>query len=448
MQNKLDIQYVVSAVGAMGIYNHKKSDDYEIYTKILNEVTENFHRNIKNDSKNCNNSVGILYNAYTEKNLIDQMKTFNNLNSEHVYADSGGLQMVTTGKTITEELKNQIYVNQAYADYAMCFDSIPLYSTSLIQTRNERSNIQNKVFDQSNHHQSAINTGQNIRKQTDYFRSIGAKTKVIIIVQGNNYQDMINFFKGIESCLIPESYNNISGLAVADTCIGNGELESIEMLRAAKHISEFCHENVKKHLHVLGIGSISRMKPIVYLINSEYLKEFKKISYDSSSHTCTFNYGLLKLNGTCKPLGTHKGSKVINHFSNVYDKYHESISKYISKEEFINSLFDETGKWTYSLIKKNNTSKEIPEKNSVVYLCNMMHTFYQIENFIHNIDKMFEDKLGKVKKGTLSDMAFNSLLNVKTEDDIIKWLDNNKYNIGSNRINRKENLTSVLTWFE
>ncbi len=442
---KLD--YVISACGMMGVFTPDHTAAwFPVYKEATLSLMESLKKRIGETCVNTKPLVSTLYNAYTEKNHVKEFERLDNLGSASVYADSGGLQIVTAGKTITEEIKQQIYKTQTYADYAMCFDVIPLSSVSLTRTRNERSNIGNKKFHSEDMLQSAYATGDNIHAQAKHFRETKAKTKVVIIVQGNSTEDMVNFYKGIETRLVPEDYENIGGMAIADTCIGNGELESIEMLRAAKQIADFCHPNVRKHLHVLGVGSISRMRPILYLLKSGYLHEFERVSYDSSSHTSTFQYGLLKLDGTCKSIGTYRTPAVDTHFRNVYRLFEDSIGLYIKEDDWLDNLFGNgTGDWKFSTIKNRAMSLSDPDAISATLLCNAAHTYYQIHNFVTNLDKVMTHEYQVYDKD--DDPNINRLLSVKNEEDMIKWFNDCRSNIRSKRINRNEDIISVEGFF-
>ena len=450
MADKKQLDYVISACGMMGVFtpDHEAPwfDDYKAATLSL---MESLKARIGETCVNTKPLVSTLYNAYTEKNHVKEFERLDNLGSASVYADSGGLQIVTAGKSITEEIKREIYKTQTYADYAMCFDVIPLTSVSLTRTRNERSNVGNKIFMNDNHQESAFATGDNIKAQATYFRESGAKTKVIIIVQGNNTEDMVNFYRNIESRLSPEDYENIGGMAIADTCMGNGEAESIEMLRAAKRIADFCHPNVRKHLHVLGVGSISRMRPILYLLKSRYLHEFERVSYDSSSHTSTFQYGLLKLNGTCKSIGSHKTSAVDKHFRNVYSLFDDTFKDLISQDMWMDYLFgDGTGDWKYSTIKNRAMLLSDPNAISATLLCNAAHTYYQIHNFITNLDRVYQDEYLVFKKDpNVKESAINGLLGVTDENQMNAWVAQHKNRLVSKKIKRDEDNVSLEEFF-
>lgn len=439
---KLNLEYVISACGMMGVFtNHVYDNHRELLKQSLLELMQSVNASIKKKSKNTNPTIATLFNAYTESAFTDRFSTLDNLGASKLYADSGGLQIVTAGKSITPQIKQEIYKTQTAADYAMCFDEIALGSFSVTRTRNERSNVGNKIFKSSLHADKGSETGRNIKEQIEAFKSLGAKTKVIPIIQGNNSDDMMVFYDRIVGELEDDDYDYISGMAIADTCMGNGELESIEMLRGAKRITDVCHDNIKKHLHILGVGSISRMRPILFLTKSGYLNTFEKISYDSSSHTSTFDYGLLKVNGTCRPLGGVRTPKAEAHFKNVYQLFNSFLSSKVTEGEFLNIILgDGKRDWKYSTVKEAGIN--LPdEKMIIAFLAKVMHTYFQIDNFIGCIDAVLDEEI-------IKNQHIGALLRITDENLMKSWMNSAKSSVKSKRILREENHASLEDLFK
>lgn len=439
---KLNLEYVISACGMMGVFtNHVYDNHRELLKQSLLELMQSVNASIKKKSKNTNPTIATLFNAYTESAFTDRFSALDNLGASKLYADSGGLQIVTAGKSITPQIKQEIYKTQTAADYAMCFDEIALGSFSVTRTRNERSNVGNKIFKSSLHADKGSETGRNIKEQIEAFKSLGAKTKVIPIIQGNNSDDMMVFYDRIVGELEDDDYDYISGMAIADTCMGNGELESIEMLRGAKRITDVCHDNIKKHLHILGVGSISRMRPILFLTKSGYLNTFEKISYDSSSHTSTFDYGLLKVNGTCRPLGSVRTPKAEAHFKNVYQLFNSFLSSKVTEGEFLNIILgDGKRDWKYSTVKEAGIN--LPdEKMIIAFLAKVMHTYFQIDNFIGCIDAVLDEEI-------IKNQHIGALLRITDENLMKSWMNSAKSSVKSKRILREENHASLEDLFK
>lgn len=439
--NKINLEYVASALGGMGIFAKIIEDHHhDEMTSTLHEAMNVLKKQVSTSCIYTTPRISTLFNAYTEQGIVPKLKAFDNIGAHSIYADSGGLQIVTAGKIITPQIKDKIYEIQQNANYAMCFDEIPLEKTTSIQTSNERSNISNKIFNQARHTDSGILTGQNIKKQVESFRAANAKTKAIIIVQGNNAEDMLHYFEQIESQLSLEDYDYIGGMAVADTCIGNGELESIEMLKGARAISKICHPVIKKHLHILGVGSIHRMRPILYLIKSGYLDNFEHVSYDSSSHTCTFRFGLIKLNGTCRPLGAYRNPVAEEHFAKVYEYFEECLKPKLTLDKFLDIiLLDGKKSWSMANVKANARTKASTEL-VIGYMANPLHTYYQMGNFITCLDGLLDSEVEDFD-------SIGHLLKVRTDEDMNEWFRTLSSYVNSKRIMRKEDHGSLEALF-
>jgi len=441
------LEYVVSGCGRLQLFHKDMMDSPALFPQFKESLMRipTFVREDLNDY--CTHSdpvLSMLFNGFTEKNFIKpphNFQMYNWLNSDAVYADSGGLQMVTAGKTITPALKQQIYATQSVADFAMCFDVIPLSNTALVTTRNERSNVGNKIFEDSEFAKSAEATAQNIKDQVTYFKTHGAKTKVVIIVQGNTPQDMKFFYDTIVSKLSDDDYEHVSGIAMADTCMGNGELESIKMLHAAHLISQDCHPNVSSHIHFLGIGSLYRLRPIIYLIRSGLLKSYKRISYDSTSHTSCFDMGLIKLDGTCRAYGTHKTRLAEEVFDGVYNYFKPIISELVTYEEYRKVVFGPKERSPLKFTAIRDNARAIGGNAQITgMLLKSLHTYYQIGNFM----KRSEDIWGEQSDGT----PIGHLLNVRDEHDIFQWYANFESHVQSRPIRRREETATLdnLDW--
>lgn len=439
---KLNLEYVISACGMMGVFtNHIYDNHRDLLKQSLLELMQGVNDSVKKKTKNTNPTIAALFNGYTEAAFTERFKALDNLGAAKMYADSGGLQIVTAGKPITPQIKQEIYKTQTAADYAMCFDEIALGSFSITRTRNERSNVGNKIFKSSLHAEKGSETGRNIKEQIEAFKKLDAKTRVIPIIQGNNSDDMMVFYDRIVAELEDDDYDYISGMAIADTCMGNGELESIEMLRGAKRITEVCHDNIKKHLHILGVGSIARMRPILFLTKSGYLNTFEKISYDSSSHTSTFDYGLLKVNGTCRPLGGVRTPKAEAHFKNVYKLFYSYLSSKVTEGEFLDIILgDGVRDWKYSTVKEHGI-KLSDEKMMIAFLAKAMHTYYQIDNFVTCIDAVLDEEIAK-------NQHIGALLRISDEAVMKSWMNSAKSSVKSKRILREENHATLEELFK
>ena len=447
----LNLEYVISAIGMAGPLNSHLLNSSHFKSDVVPAVTgavDLLKQSVKKSCKHTDPTIAMLFNAYTEKKFIDHIKDYERLHMDGIYADSGGLQMVTTGKTVTSEIKDGIYDVQTFSDYAMCFDDIPLESVSLVRTRNERSNVGNKVFNQERFEETAKATGENIKRQIEYFQEKGASTKVIIIVQGNTADDMVRWYSIIQDMLTDEHFKNVGGIAVADTCMGNKELESIDMLTAAHRIAQFANPSATEQIHLLGVGSIPRMAPVLYLEHSGFLKDYKKVSYDSSSHTVCLHYGLMKLNGTCKSLGGTRNDKLEGVLHDVYSTFEPLFNDVGTFDWYMDNVFfiKEDGTWNYAPIPEQAALSNDPKKIRGAALSNFTYSLYQVKNFVECLDVVAGgDFIGA--RGEMNIKAIKFLKQVKSEDDMNYWMNMFKGYVSSARIARKENSFGLEKFF-
>lgn len=447
MTDKISFDYVISASSRIRLYDSRILETYydSVKPKVI-ELMEFTKRHLKESCKYTDPKVSVLYNGFVEAEYPKYYKRLDNIGCDYIYADSGGLQIITLGKKITPELKKQIYQDQSYADYAMCFDEIALDRTTKVRNSVERLITDNKIFNNERHVFAGHGTGNNIKEQIDFFRKTNAKTKVILIVQGNSCDDMVQFYKAIAEVLSDDDYNYIGGLALADTCMGNGALESVEMLKAARAIGKIAHENVKNHLHFLGVGTINRMRPIIYLLRSGYLNTFKHISYDSSTVSSTYDFGKTIIDEKTILLGQTKTKQAVDYFTTLYNFYGDIFRPLVDLGSFIDIVFgvesdpDETmyQNWKNSSITLRVDRWDDTNKITAALLARPAYLYYQIADFIKGVDKTFSEKKGKFKNHAIS-----QLIDVKDDSGMINWERNHAKYVQSKRIRRKEDISSL-----
>lgn len=223
-----------------------------------------------------NRKYSVLFNAYTEiaigKALHSHFKPY--INSIH--ADSGGLQMITLGKSITEEEKIAIYdVQGKYSDVAMCFDQIPITTSG---TKTGITDMSVRFFNSKLVKEKATATAVNLKNQILRFKETGSLAKPMLIMQGNcmsSFQDWVNYACDELGDLTKDVY----GISVAGTSLGGGQLEDV-VRAAASTILDFPKELNSKNIHILGLGAPARMLP--YASFKSILNE-SNISFDSTT---------------------------------------------------------------------------------------------------------------------------------------------------------------------
>jgi hypothetical protein len=202
----IQIEYVMSALGWGVIPNSfLQFKHLPEFKKAMLKVGDLLNKSVAEKCKSTVSKVSPLFNAYTEELKVKEINVLSRMGFERLYADSGGLQILTVGSEITPQTKNDIYKVQTNADFAFCFDEIPL-KTQGERGRNERSNASNKMFDPADCGPLGEQTGKNVKEQVELFQKLGAKTKVILICHGNEVDDFLRYYDSIASKLEDHDY--------------------------------------------------------------------------------------------------------------------------------------------------------------------------------------------------------------------------------------------------
>lgn len=406
----MKFRYVLSAPSYIGLAPTKESKETPDTYKLFVDLTTDCVRRVKRDLTRLDSSieidVDILFNAFTEKLFGVHLRKYDNFGLSKMYADSGGLQIVTIGKSITSELKKEIYKVQSVADFAMCFDEIPTRSLTTGNTKNSRMDVGNKMFYYNDMKQCALATAENIKEQCEVLSSINDTTNVFYIVQGNTHTDMVEWFHHGSTVL--KDYSRIGGLALADTCMGTGQRESVEMFMAYKKIhDDFGSDVIKKHVHLLGIGSVSRLMPLLYC-SKNLLPNDLTVSFDSTSISCAYAMGTLK-NLDSSEVKKHEYK---SYFTDIVRYFEEDIRKHYP--EFDSEVFIEH--YTANVMSKSKTINNPPHDKRFVVQAHIVSTLmYQLFPF-------FRKFLGVISSIGNQETHLNYLSKSKTYQDSKHWL--------------------------
>lgn len=375
------IEYVMSATG------HARLGAAH---KLMDVVDTSYLRKILDTAQDLDgvHKISMLYNAYTEKKVGKQIKDLFGDSVYKIHVDSGGLQIVNLGLENTPELRKAVYENQAESgDIGMCFDEIPLHNEAQ-GGGSARINTKDKVFMYDLAYKYGVKTGKNIRAQIETYLEKESDCKPYIILQGNSDDDFKAFSDGIMSQLEGVEHH-IAGCAAADTCIGNGVRESIDMMSVIPKLN--IPDKAKKSVHMLGVGSVKRLLPAVALIRSGYFGDDFHISYDSSTHTgCLTNREYTDKLGRRLKISGHgifkDGKKLPSReldemLDEVWGRFGHVLPR--GKEEFKEFA---TRLWLKELDKETMTDEDIVFEVA----CNMCIILSQVNNFQAIISETFD----------------------------------------------------------
>lgn len=274
-------EYVASGLA------HTRLNKNSINTLPKDDKTIVAINNMIKSLKVYNHNIAFLFNAYTERKLgVSFQNLFYPNTLDNIYADSGGLQMVTLGHQSNSEMKMDVYKTQAeLSTVAMSFDEIPVEFSGLRSTRHD---VQSKLFNGKLLKEKAIISSKNLKEQIEYFKSNNeTKCKPMLIVQGNCYNSYNDWANISLEEIGKENWKYIKGLAIAGTSLGIGPMEDFKKAFCAFNL-ELPEDYVCNHYHLLGVGSISRLIPILAI--KDRVKD-TIISYDSTTHTSGISRG-------------------------------------------------------------------------------------------------------------------------------------------------------------
>lgn len=438
-----NFEYVMSGLSLTRVINGlDTSPFFPVFVDLACEITADTVSKLETHNQHTTSIISGLYNAFTENVYGKKIQNRRKMGLSNIYADSGGLQIITAGKTITPELKRKVYETQTLADFGFCFDTIPLERVTPVRTKSERSNTSNKLFRVENLVSSAEQTGKDILEQLTYFETSGSHTKGFVIVQGNNPDDMVTWFSTIIE-MIPDSLKSrIQGIALADTCMGNGTLETVDMLIAAKRIAEKYGTVYTQHIHLLGVGAINRMLPVILLMKSGYLDFIEHISYDSTTHTDSLIKGRYFHQGKFIDVPAYRAKNSVEFFDRLYARYENIFSRYFSLDKYKDDVVFYTDTWnTSTIINLEDTSKFTQDQHSFIKIIPYAGVLYQVEQFMMELDKVYGRKV--TRGDAVSDLVF-----VKNDDDMKRWFDTCAYSCNSNRISRSDSIVNLTDFLE
>jgi hypothetical protein len=402
------LEYIASGTSYLRFHSNRNTTENPANAAFISMMLSK----VKENSKH--HKFGMLFNAFTESSFGDKFTYLKGYDSIH--SDSGGLQIITQGKTITPALKDQVYRTQAkWSNLGMSFDEIPI---GMVGTTSGRNDVTNRWYKPDEMEQYARETGRNIRRQIEVFHEEKSDCKPILIAQGNCYDTYMKWVEYVLDEIPQDEQKYIGGVAMGAAALGTGSLEDIER---AFIFSQLPIE--KTHLHVLGVGSAKRMLPyMVFLQNGLY--DGCTVSYDSTTHTGGVELGLYYSKDFETVSFTRQYSK---HYENIYAEicelgqmegidcraFHEIMNTGYTK--YIESL----GKADFDYLRARTS-----------------FTMKSIINFVQHIDQLYENKEQILKTAIEAKMysPIKHLYNVKTKSDWDSWLVHFKKAVKSKRV--------------
>jgi hypothetical protein len=368
-----------------------------------------------------NHEFSFLYNAFIEKEFGEFFKgVYRGKGVNQIYADSGGLQMITLGKTITPQLKQEVYNNQgSYSDCAMSFDEIPV---SLKSTRSSRSDTSSKYFDREKFEWCARESGKNIRDQIETFLKMKSEARPFFIAQGNDLESYVRWTELALEEIPKELHERIGGVALGAVALGTGTLEDC---KRAFYYTQLPLSQKTHHFHLLGVGSVSRLLPVIAMQNHS-VYQGTLISYDSTTHTSGVQMGRYYgpdfqwitpgrlFRDDEGKYQTENGGQGAEDYKFINADVRKYVKDYIVDDDFFMEAMNVPVR-AYQKLHNGNYMPPL-EAFSAYFVGSTM-------NFIRHVDAVTQDFTlahGLVDETTYS--AINDMRNVKTKQDFEHWL--------------------------
>ena len=368
-----------------------------------------------------NHEFSFLYNAFIEKEFGEFFKgVYRGKGVNQIYADSGGLQMITLGKTITPQLKQEVYNNQgSYSDCAMSFDEIPV---SLKSTRSSRSDTSSKYFDREKFEWCARESGKNIRDQIETFLKMKSEARPFFIAQGNDLESYVRWTELALEEIPKELHERIGGVALGAVALGTGTLEDC---KRAFYYTQLPLSQTTHHFHLLGVGSVSRLLPVIAMQNHPVYQD-TLISYDSTTHTSGVQMGRYYgpdfqwitpgrlFRDDEGKYQTENGGQGAEDYKFINADVRKYVKDYIVDDDFFMEAMNVPVR-AYQKLHNGNYMPPL-EAFSAYFVGSTM-------NFIRHVDAVTQDFTlahGLVDETTYS--AINDMRNVKTKQDFEHWL--------------------------
>ncbi len=371
-----------------------------------------------------NHTFGVLFNAYKERRIGKKIWTSYS-DDIPIYADSGGLQMITLGENAGDAEKAQVYKTQGeFSHFGMSFDEIPL-TTSGDSGVNDTSA---RFFNYELFQDKARETGENLKKQIISLQEQGGHCRPFLIAHGNSIPHYKEWIDRVLDAVGPEHSDYIGGLALGSASLGFGELEDFTRAFVVKTLD--IPEHIKSHVHILGVGSSQRLLPMLSYDHPGL------VSYDSTSHSSADSFFAYQLRDARVSYKGGRSARMEVILDDIESKNKE-LGVDIDRGEmrmFNMKLrseiqFTTESRWRYDTFK-------------------FLVGLYNVANFMGMITDLKEDNRHVIDiLGEKYYHAFESFRHVSDMSQFTEWENTVGRSLISRRIRNKSNVTSLRGLF-
>jgi len=389
------LEYVLSGVGFTRLVAKPLQESAEGVAWVNDMFTSM-------QSVGATHGFSLLYNAWIEHSFGEIFKLFRP-GLENVYADSGGLQIVTQGKAITEDMKEKVYFNQANGSTkAMCFDEIPV---TILGDKSTRLDLGSRFFDETKFMDCAILTGKNIARQIEIFLDEKTKSQPILITQGNCLETYMQWTDLVLQQIPTSHHKYIGGIAMGAAALGHGQLEDI---KRAFYFTQLPFEAAHNHVHILALGSVTRILPYLIFMQNGVFQDLH-LSYDSTTHSSGIHMGRYY---SRKGANLEFGRKMGPEWAEIYEDVCALADVGLDFEEFVRVINMPATAY------EKETGDRVPAVKALAAMC-----CASVKNFIQHVERCVQSRKDvlKLADSRKSYLAFKHLHEVKTLQDFVHW---------------------------
>jgi len=368
-----------------------------------------------------NTEFSVLFNAFTEEKIGAALQIYKKA-FYSIHSDSGGLQIVTLGKKMTPELYDKVYATQAkYSDIAMSFDEIPV----ITRGQSSMGSTRTRFFDASKIDEMARKSGKNITRQIQFFLDEKSKAKPFLIAHGNCRESFIQWVETMYDEIPSHLHKHIGGISISGVALGKGTLEDIQKAYYAKDFLQYT-----KNIHLLGVGTTSRILPFLVLENSGYYGQDVHLSYDSTTQTAGIIRCKSHVNGVEDVFGRIMSVKFERKYKEV-DALVGLANRGIDVDTFFRTMRDKNMAY---LKNKDGTFNEERVKNyATIILGWFMSSVDDLTGCINRFSRSMDEALHFAEKFGIS-REISTIFKIKDIETFEEWSKSHRHVIKSEKI--------------
>lgn len=420
----IKLELVASGLNYLKLYNRKFLED----TELLRFLKDNIISKVSTE----NDHISFLFNAYTEPTAGEFLKKYYRDSLYSIHADSGGLQAITLGKKIDTNLKTQVYnIQSRYADIGMSFDEIPITTTV---DKSPAASLIGRTFDYHGLDEYIYKSANNFIEQIRYYLDLNSNCKPMYVLHGNCYDTLMKWYD-MSMKIIPEDLKPyIGGISFTDSAMGNGIIEDVIQAFAIKQIS-----NDFDKFHLLGIGSVKRLIPYIFMGN-----KFGPIhlSYDSTTLTQGVGFGRFYSNFKKIRLSREYNDKYKILYEMITNNLHDITD--IPIKSFYTIINSDS---SYCYINNNKKDNIDLKKQFDYYRVIFSYFFISVMNFMRDVRLLANssNEMVRIADKLRISKIYQHLDHIETSEDLSRFVSVNMRE--SRKISTNQDIISTIERF-